>query len=249
MIFETEPVRSLLLLFTAVVAPAQVQKLATLPLPSRSLAVDSAGNIYTAGTALLRHHDRSISLPALNEFRNRSIVTSSDGGATWYPIGDLPTQEDVEIIDADPWTPGTLLINSSIGIWKTSDSGTHWRNTGIVDRGGIIYDPFVRGHILSGHLYSVDGGETWSNRIMLNDQSCPLAFHPRGNGTILQAGIDQNYISKDGGRTWAVKPPVALNHSIDGIVFDLTHPEVVYAWSGDFYRSSNGGENFDRKAA
>ncbi len=89
-----------------------------------------AGYIYLAGD------DRTGQLPALNSFRNRAVIASTDG-VTWQPIGDLPSGFPSSLA-AEPFSAGTLLIGGMDGIWKITDNGAHWRHVLSTDRDGAV---------------------------------------------------------------------------------------------------------------
>lgn len=116
---------------------------------------------------------------------------STDGGATWNMIGDLP----------EPLSPGVLAINpknalqmyygggvrgASVGFWISNDGGDHWEMPeGFAAKANNSDDGWVN------DVYEVKADpENW-NHILLSFHS-GWAF--KGDAGVLE--------SKDGGNTW-----------------------------------------------
>jgi len=131
-------------------------------------------------------------------FASGGLWRSDNRGGSWTPLLDAEpslTLGDVALGDGDGRTiyAGTGEANSSrtsyagIGVLKTTDGGTTWRNVGLADShhiGKVLVDPrdprivYVAA---MGHLYtenperglykSTDGGETWSRVLFVDERT------------------------------------------------------------------------------
>src|SRR5512135_2438397 len=80
-----------------------------------ALAADSSGTLFAASKV--------------------GVFTSTDDGASWSNPSSAPLQADVSALVADPHTPGTLYAaTQGSGLFKTTDGGTHWSETDLVNR-------------------------------------------------------------------------------------------------------------------
>lgn len=120
-----------------------------------------------------------------------------NNGTTFTPILDTSDTQNVGDIAVD-WKNGTIWVgtgenNSSrssyagIGILKSTDNGKTWQNMGLKDShhiGRILINPNNPDEVVigvTGHLYStnqergiyktMDGGQTWSQKLFVDDKS------------------------------------------------------------------------------
>src|SRR3954453_5863710 len=130
----------LLLLFSSLLFPAQR---ATHPSPAggalehlaiasfagsgqnsiQALASDSLGNLYVAGTTA------SPDLPVKNawqpNFADSIVLRTTDLGATWTRVNGPP--DSTALIFPDPAAAQILFASARTGIYRSVDSGIHWR--------------------------------------------------------------------------------------------------------------------------
>ena len=154
------------------------------------------------------------------------IWRSTDGGANWtniwpnsntQPMGSLEQAEDGTLWagtgEANP--PGGGLTYFGDGIYKSTDRGATWTNTGLRDSeaiGRIATDP------------------TNSNRVFA-----------AASGHIARSSGDRGlYRTEDAGRTWerVLTPPNASTGAID-VAIHPTNPQIVFASLWD-HRRTNG---------
>ena len=141
-----------------------------------AIAVDRTGASYLAGTTT------SVDFPLVRPLQStlgaRPLWKSSDGGATWAPMDDLPFAY-LQALVADPSTPNTLYAATRDGgIFKGLDGGVTWNTWNPANRGlattrmqTLAIDPLhpqvlyaaTGAGVNPGALYkTVDGGNSWS---------------------------------------------------------------------------------------
>lgn len=173
------------------------------------------------------------------------IVKSTDGGKTWNLL-DKDLDCDVHTIVIDPRNPQRLTIATGGG---DSRKG--------VTSGRSIYA-------------SADGGSTWSGVAMefWQEYSVPLAMNPSNPDVLFCAvansnpsrwnrpeGANSSFIrSLDGGAHWENVPlpdPEASKDYIEGIAFDPTRPERMFAGTkeGALFHSADQGSSWEMAPA
>src|SRR5437762_368912 len=75
--------------------------------------------------------DPNIAYVATNAYRagddRPMILRTLDLGKTWQPVvGDLPTNDPVEMVREDPVNPKLLYAGTHFGLFASFDQGTHW---------------------------------------------------------------------------------------------------------------------------
>ncbi|HEY3439540.1 MAG TPA: glycoside hydrolase [Paludibaculum sp.] len=146
---------------------------------------------------------------------NGGVWKTTDAGRTWQPIFDQqPTGSigDVAVAWSDP---NVLYVGSGEGlqrpdlstgdgIYKSTDAGKTWRNTGLREAqqiGGLVVDPTDPERVFVaalGHPYgpnpergvyrTEDGGDTWQRVLFIDDNTgaIQVEFEP-GNPNVLYA--------------------------------------------------------------
>lgn len=200
------------------------------------------------------------------------IFTSSNGGQSWSPMNDFFPVLAIGAMaraSADPNTvyvgTGEGLFNSDAlrgaGVFKSTDDGASWTQLAAtagwapVNRLAVsAADPAIVLAATGGGLYrSTNGGEAWTRVVAY--RSTDVVFNPQ-NGDELVAhqhgpGNLQKVIrSTDGGATWSESTGIEELDDwlarID-VAYAPSNPAIVYAnQNGAFYRSSDGGQSFDR---
>jgi photosystem II stability/assembly factor-like uncharacterized protein len=171
---------------------------------------------------------------------------TNNNGTSFLPVLDSSETQNVGQIAVD-WNSGVIWVgtgenNSSrssyagIGILKSIDKGTTWTNVGLNDShhiGAILINPSNPNEVVvgaTGHLYSkneergvyktVDGGETWTKTLYINDETGIIDIaHAPNNFNIMYAASWQKdrkawdfngsgnasgiYKSTDGGSAWS----------------------------------------------
>ena len=174
---------------------------------------------------------------------------TTDGGENWEPItdGQVPVGSSgaIAVADSDPdiiyFGTGSDGLRSNVstgrGVYKTTDGGETWSFAGLY---GV-------GQIGALKIHPTDPNTVW---VAANGD----AFKPSS-----ERGI---YKTTDGGETWRNTLFVSDSTGAMDVEIQPGNPSVVYAWmnrierkpwtiisgsyEGGFYKSTDGGESFDR---
>ena len=162
------------------------------------------------------------------------VSVSSDGGATFQATSaGLPT---VPVTGRKVFHYGTNTVYSLEGpsVLRSTDGGATWERrsyaAGVgqlygVDRDGVLYADISAGGELA---RSVDGGVTFERLGPLPPESFPpLVISPADPSVMYLSDVDARlYISRDGGRSWAVQP---MTGTVRNLAADAGDPMRLYA--------------------
>ena len=222
----------------------------------QSMASDTAGNLYVAGTTT--SPDFPVKNAAQSSMGGPGLMRSLDRGATWQSIPIPPIS--LLTMTPSPRDPQTLFLGAADGIYKTSDGGKTWRHvltwySSSAAAGNIAIDPASP---LNVYVYlwpyyqffaSSDGGESWEQRSIPGNPipaSLFLWIDPNGSGTL---GLG-TLLSRDRGVHWSGMSALPAG-SWGFTAPDPTHQGWIYAAtgpgaSGSLYLSLDWGR--DRRA-
>ncbi len=188
-----------------------------------------------------------------------SFFASHDRGATWSRTGSGLGAGSLDVIAADPATPGILYAGlngeSTGGVWKSLDGGATWTlaaATAKVD--ALAASPARAGEVLAGLepagiAKSEDQGATWSpaNQGLSGTVVLAAAADPFSAGTFYAAvyshnqhdfertGIDDQLLplglqrTRDGGATWARADSGLDAAYVTKLLADPARPGTLYA--------------------
>jgi photosystem II stability/assembly factor-like uncharacterized protein len=127
-----------------------------------------------------------------------SLMKSSDGGATWANVGNLPSPVSLGVMQIDPKNPLTMYYgggvrDQSLGFWISTDGGDTWNQPpSFLAQADNSADGWVN------DVYDVAADPTDFGHVL-------VSFHSPWN-----FGSDAGIIeSRDGGQTWIRHPPMA----------------------------------------
>jgi uncharacterized protein (TIGR03437 family) len=163
---------------------------------ANAVAVNSAGEVFVAGST------SSVDFPLVNPLQStlgaRPLWKSTDSGATWVPIDNLPFALP-QMLVVDPTAPATLYqATGDLGTFKSVDAGATWAaaSSGIAatNIAALAIDP-VHPQILyaataSAVYKSTDGAKTWSvadfspiptSKILIDAQNPNIVYEVGGN--------------------------------------------------------------------
>ncbi len=162
---------------------------------------------------------------------NGGVWKTTDYGRTWQPIFDDQPTGSVGDVAVAPSNPNVLYVASGEGlqrpdlsvgdgIYKTTDGGKTWVNTGLKEAqqiGGLAIDP------------------TNENRVF-----AAVLGHPYGPNT--ERGV---FRTLNGGKTWERIYYVDENTGAVQVTIDPKNPQIVYAymWAGRQGPWENGAWN------
>ena len=177
------------------------------------------------------------------------VLQTWDAGMSWAPLelAFEPSQgRRIHAISPHPTNPMTLLVSTDLGVFKTVDGGVSFdlTATGLARDAIWLNDTAVFAGIENqGVIKSVDGGETWSSRVLPEGeglgriQIAADAMDTMGSrdtlyaigGQFFQSSFHAFWRSVDGGETW------------DAQITRLTGPNLLgYTVTG----ADNGGQAF-----
>jgi photosystem II stability/assembly factor-like uncharacterized protein len=188
------------------------------------------------------------------------LARSTDGGTTWQVLRNGPQQNQrIYSLAVDPRARGTLYAGTSQAVYKSTDSGTTWRRTGLA--AGFVWT--LKVHPRLGSVYagtsaglfrSDDGGATWTRVFqgLEGKITFALAFSPSSAQTVYAAISDPFerggvFKSGDGGRTWAFSGHGISALSVRQVVVDPTNPARLWVIANDVpFRSRDRGRTWQR---
>ncbi len=187
-------------------------------------------------------------------FRVR-LSKTTDAGATWMEVGDLPSWRIVYC----PWCDSiwlqtssgvyiapdgnTLVVVGEVGhIARSTDGGATWSDVPTPFTDDLSWVAFADGAVgwAAGAggavLHTSDGGLTWARQQLdtTQDVTYLAAFSP--NDALLTAG--RHFRTSDGGRTWTPRPYVSTATVTE---FAAVSPDVLWATAGELLATTDGG--------
>lgn len=233
-----------------------------------SIAVDRSGAVFLAG------YTTSPDFPLLRPLQStsgaRPLWKSTDGGATWAPLDDVPFAVPQDLV-ADPTAPNTLYAGTADrGIYKSSDGGVTWnainQGIGYTNMQHLAIDPAhpqtlyaaPNTGVSGGVVYkTADGGNSWAVVDRAPAGVSQLAVDPQNPSILWEVGAGTTRKSVDAGATWnnASFPgtsiaSLVLDPHASGNVVAFSQPILVGPHPGNvspyLYRSTDGGANWTK---
>lgn len=246
--------------FLAKLSPDGSRLLYSTPLPDgysqmNDLALDSDGSVWLTGVA----NANLLLVKPLQEFiPPASIYRSTDRGATWQPVGAVPSQlPDIVAVAVDPkssmnlyavtygWTGSSTFESQSL-FHRSTDGGRTWTTSATALPGAstvpaaMAIDPVSPSTIYlgtrAGVFKSTNSGETFT-QVGQSLAATSIAVDPRTPSTLYAGTAGPVYKSTDSGASW-----VTAGISAAIVAIDPRTPATVYAASLDkIYKSTDSG--------
>jgi hypothetical protein len=223
---------------------------------------DDGGDHWSLKTRVPIYADLAIDpLPPYYLYMGDSM-RSDDAGDTWTRLENLPENAG-PIFHVHPLVPGTLYTSDwwpgLCGVWKSSDYGQTWMeitasdgltNTCVTK---IVFhptNPDVAVAVAEWPLfYTDDGGDTWHD---MGQRANRVAFNPSGAHELWVSGTeDGTFTSVYPFDIWNQIPGFMGTTRLSSIEFappgwGEPYSDTVFVsdLEGHFYRSSDGGENW-----
>lgn len=213
--------------------------------------------------------------------RGKTLFETTDGGNHWQPVTNLPALAPsaicgLSVVDSDVvFASGTNFPNRPTRLLKTANGGRDWTGIDMKPFADILVDihftsPLdgwvvggkaedempTRGNVRAVVLRTVDGGQSWVNRVASLQAELPLGewgwkiqFLNESVGFVSLESFTQGAILKtlDGGQTWtrfAVNDP-QRNANLEGIGFVDELHGWVGGWGDERFERLSSSETFD----
>ena len=205
---------------------------------------------------------------AANKPGGEGVFKSTDGGLTWRQINEGLDNLYVGTLFMHPEDPDVLLAGTGnntyhegAGVYLTTNGGTSW-DAVIPDEGAnavefATSDPNIAYAGNPGAVHrSTDGGRTWSRVSGDVDgwgppgvrAGFPIDFQidPRDPNRVFTNNYGGgNFVTEDGGRTWAVASTGYTGAQVRALDVDPTDPARVYAAArSGLFTSADAGDTW-----
>ena len=182
----------------------------------------------------------------------RTILRYDQSAMKWLPASTGLEGDAVYDLTVDTDSSSVLLAATPFGVFKTTDSGTSWRQTSrklsMIPQFLQIH-PWIPTRVYAsgeqGIFVSTDKGGSWAQaKPIRNPYSLrELTFTPTNAGAIHGASNDGVLHTEDGGFTWVAARFGLTRLDIVAVTLDADDSETSYAWTADgsCFRSTNNG--------
>lgn len=203
------------------------------------------------------------------------IWKSTNAGASWTNLFSDFLQIGVSGIAVDPNNSNIIYISTgdddardsySIGVFKSTDGGATWNETGLNPNTTPLGNSFTTNEITidptnsdivwvgsnNGLYQTIDGGTTWNNK--LEENITDFKLKPGDSNTIYAVDFNTFYKSTDGGNTFTQitsNLPATSGRLVLGItpanvnLVYLLSANTDYTFQG-FYKSTDSGTVFTK---
>jgi photosystem II stability/assembly factor-like uncharacterized protein len=184
-------------------------------------------------------------------FRDGGVYRTTNGGATWRPVGRGVVDPYVYVLAVDRAQPGTIYAGTRTGVYKSANAGTTWSAA----NGTLLNERSIRclavhpvlHHILYAGSYehgiykSANGGATWTwmNNSLSYETIWQFEIDPLHPNTLYACAGDIGlHKSTDGGATWTF---MGRSGYSSGLAIDPFDSRILYLIAGGFWKSTDGG--------
>jgi photosystem II stability/assembly factor-like uncharacterized protein len=194
---------------------------------------------------------------------NSRVFRTSDQGASWSPVGVLPTTA-VAGLAVDRHDPLRLYaLSGGNSVLVSSDGGANWRTVSLPGYGvDLKSDPgqpgrvMAAGYTISGQTFatvfvSTDFGSSWTTRTLGPDTNYAycLDFDPVNPG-VAYVGCYRGMVFRttDGGSNWSLRNGgLPSDASLMGISVNSGDPCIICAAASDgLFRTTDAGANWSQ---
>jgi len=179
------------------------------------------------------------------------VSQSRDGGNTWSPINNGINAVIAYCLSDNPHEQDSFAAGTSSGLFLRTAAGD-WEMVFPEKTRAFAFHPTQPGHLFAGAQRRIfklvdERVESESNRLAKEGRVTDIAIHPNAQDTIFatfsgpQSG--EIYRSMDGGSQF--RKIHEVDSPLNVIVIDPLDANHLYAGSGDFYGTNEGGNIFE----
>ena len=227
----------------------------------KSIARDSAGNLYCCGNGIFKSTDGGAKWMHLNSIGtfncmaisksntvfagsyNGGLYRSLDGGAQWAAVGGGLYAQEVYFVTID--SAQNVFVGSNIGLFRSADAGltftqANFPNNYVYDL-DINADGWLFAATGAGIFSSSDRGSTWIYRIA--DFHNVRALKKNAVGTYFAVTSDGIFRSTDRCSTWTL-----VNSESGGQSFALVNGSILFCatFGTGVLRSTDNGATWEQ---
>ncbi len=195
----------------------------------------------------------------LNRFGG-GVWVSYDGGTNWTELPAMHGQSVRALVQA-PSNPKMLVAGTISGVYRSLDSGRHWKEispvgTGqIVDVQSVAVDPVNQNVIYAGtwHLpwKTTDGGKHWHNirrGIITDSDVFSILIDPQRPQTLYMSACSGIYKTHNGGELFRKVQGIPTSARRTRVIKeDPQNHRIVYAGTTEgLYKTVNAGASWQR---
>lgn len=188
------------------------------------------------------------------------LFLSENGGASWQEVSDLKGQSVLALVEA-PSDPKTFVAGTLKGVYKTTDSGSHWKlvspegSTEIHEVESIAIDPKDPKIIYAGtwHLpwKTTDDGAHWSNikeGVIDDSDVFSIIIDPKDPNVVYASACSGIYKSETAGsRFQKIQGIPSTARRTRVLMQDPQHQNIVFAGTTEgLYRTTDSGKTWIR---
>lgn len=176
---------------------------------------------------------------------------STDGGATWKESKTL-RNESIHAMIQSTFDPKMLLVGTTTGIWRSTNSGADWEKiqspTMPVNIDCLAIDPRGTSTIYAGTWWraykSTDSGKSWrliKNGMIDDSDVFAISIDPRNPDHIISSACSGIYESFNGGEKWAkIQGIPSQSRRTRDILQHPTQPGTVLAATTEGFWMTDG---------
>lgn len=188
------------------------------------------------------------------------LFVSEDSGVSWKEVPDLKNQAVLALVGA-PSDPKTFVAGTLKGVYKTTDSGAHWKlispegSTEIHEVESIAIDPKDPKVIYAGtwHLpwKTTDDGAHWSNikeGVIDDSDVFSIIIDPKEPSVVYASACSGIYKSETAGmRFQKIQGIPSTARRTRVLMQDPQHQNIVFAGTTEgLYRTTDSGKTWAR---
>jgi photosystem II stability/assembly factor-like uncharacterized protein len=187
------------------------------------------------------------------------LLSSTDGGQSWTPIGEGLPEAGISSLSIDP-AHSSLYAGTGAGVFKSADLGSHWTGPAFIPTGSDVWAlatlPQKKNVVLAGTDHGIfrtgDGGRSWEESGLSGFFIRTIAADPQAPSRVFAATSSGVFKSTDFGRSWSTASTgLGLYPQQDApvttIAIDPKSSSTLYTYESSswrFYKTTDSGNHW-----